>query len=61
MEKALSFCHACHFAQVYLWTFSGLEAARHLYEKAGFVLAEEKQGTRWGTVVKEQRFVSRIL
>lgn len=40
----------------YLWTFSGLDAARHLYEAHGFTLAEERVGQQWGTQVIEQRF-----
>jgi glycerol-3-phosphate dehydrogenase len=39
-----------------LWTFDGLEAARHLYEKAGFRLAHQQRGTQWGIAVDEQRF-----
>ncbi len=44
-------------ARIYLWTFAGLDAARHLYEKFGFRLAEEFDGTQWGKTVTEQRFV----
>ena len=40
-------------------TFKGLDAARHLYEAAGFKLAEESEGRQWGSVVVEQRFVRR--
>lgn len=47
------------FDETYLWTFSGLDAARHLYESHGFVLTGEAQGTQWGATVVEQRF-SRI-
>ena len=39
-----------------LWTFAGLDAARRLYERAGFRLAEERRGTQWGIEVTEQRF-----
>lgn len=45
------------FDETYLWTFDGLEAARHLYESAGFGLAEEAAGKQWGSTVIEQRFV----
>jgi hypothetical protein len=41
---------------VYLWTFEGLDAARHLYEKSGFRLALQKRGAQWGAEVNEQRF-----
>lgn len=41
----------------YLDTFAGLDAARRLYEAAGFRLAAEADGDTWGTPVREQRFV----
>jgi DNA-binding MarR family transcriptional regulator/GNAT superfamily N-acetyltransferase len=40
----------------YLWTFKGLDAARHLYESFGFRLTDESPGSQWGTTVTEQRF-----
>lgn len=39
-----------------LGTFAGLDAARGLYEKHGFVLTSEVQGATWGVVVREQEF-----
>ena len=57
MEKAVSFCRGQDYARVYLWTFEGLEPARHLYEKFGFTLAEQRQGTQWGMKVNEQMYV----
>ena len=56
MRAAMDFCRSNRYRRVYLWTFEGLHAARHLYEKAGFVLVEERRGTQWGTEVTEQRF-----
>jgi len=56
IDKAIRFCRKKGYPKIYLWTFEGLVAARHLYEKAGFQLIEEHQGTQWGTEVKEQRF-----
>ncbi|MGS1109746.1 bifunctional helix-turn-helix transcriptional regulator/GNAT family N-acetyltransferase [Achromobacter anxifer] len=58
LERAMAFVDA-HYDQTYLWTFKGLDAARHLYEAAGFTLAEESEGRQWGSVVVEQRFVRR--
>lgn len=57
VDTALAFCRARHYQRVYLWTFEGLVAARHLYEGRGFRLAEQRRGTQWGTAVNEQRFV----
>ncbi len=54
---AMAFCDARGFRETHLWTFEGLDAARHLYEKHGFVLAEEYRGDQWGKVVLEQKFV----
>ena len=56
MAQAISFCKDVGFEKVYLWTFQGLEPARHLYEKFGFKLVEEHPGAQWGTTVTEQRF-----
>jgi GNAT superfamily N-acetyltransferase len=56
MEEAVSFCRVAGFDTVYLWTFHGLSAARHLYEKFGFQLTGEQMGQQWGKTVREQRF-----
>jgi GNAT superfamily N-acetyltransferase len=56
IKSAISFCRKKGYNKVYLWTFEGLDAARHLYEKEGFKLVEEQRGTQWGTEVNEQRF-----
>lgn len=57
MKKAVDFCQKRQYHHVYLWTFEGLDAARHLYEKFGFRLAEECHGDQWGTLVVEQKFL----
>ena len=54
---AMDFCRRQQYRQVFLWTFAGLDAARHLYEKNGFKLAHEQQGSQWGTTVTEQKYV----
>ncbi|MBS7695792.1 MAG: MarR family transcriptional regulator [Chelatococcus sp.] len=56
LATALAFADEKGFSATHLWTFSGLAAARHLYEKHGFVCAEEWTGTQWGHEVLEQRF-----
>jgi DNA-binding MarR family transcriptional regulator/GNAT superfamily N-acetyltransferase len=57
LRAALDFADAQGFVETHLWTFRGLEAARHLYEAHGFALAEERTGRQWGSEVLEQRFV----
>jgi GNAT superfamily N-acetyltransferase len=56
LNSAVSFCRSKGYRKIYLWTFEGLGAARHLYEKVGFGLVEEHRGRFWGTEVNEQRF-----
>ncbi|MFO7816661.1 MAG: GNAT family N-acetyltransferase [Thermodesulfobacteriota bacterium] len=56
MDMAVRFCRDKGYKKIYLWTFAGLNAARHLYEKAGFKLVKERKGRQWGTEVNEQRF-----
>jgi len=56
LTSAMEFCRSRHYERVYLWTFEGLAAARHLYEKFGFRLAAQQRGTQWGAEVNEQRF-----
>ena len=59
LEAALEFSDRQGFAEIHLWTFRGLAAARHLYETHGFECIEEYAGTQWGSEVMEQHFVRR--
>ena len=56
LAAAIDFCRARQYGRVYLDTFEGLQAARHLYEKFGFRLVRQEAGTKWGSRVNEQRF-----
>lgn len=56
MAAAMGFVDASGFTETRLWTFRGLDAARRLYERAGFALVEEKPGRQWGDEVLEQQF-----
>ncbi len=56
LEEAVQFCRRRGFNRIYLWTFAGLDRARHLYEKWGFKLCEEREGDQWGRRVMEQMF-----
>lgn len=60
LSDALSFCRGKQYAKIFLWTFKGLETARHLYEKHGFTLDEEFEGNQWGTTVIEQKFILEV-
>lgn len=56
MERAMTFCADRGFERVYLWTFEGLVAARHLYEEYGFELVEAATRQDWGPEITYQRF-----
>jgi GNAT superfamily N-acetyltransferase len=56
MDLAMTFCREKGFRRVYLTTISGLNPARHLYEKFGFRLYHEQEDDHWGTVHLEQEF-----
>jgi len=56
MRAALDFCRHTGQLHVFLTTFAGLDAARKLYERHGFVLTEERPHRTWGVDMTEQRF-----
>jgi len=57
---ALDFCRMRKYKKIYLWTFEGLNAARHLYGKYGFRVTQQQRGNQWGSEVNEQRFESHL-
>lgn len=59
IRKAISFIDENDFDETQLWTFKGLDAAKALYESAGFIVESEGIGTRWGPEVTEQLYVRR--
>ncbi len=60
MERAVSFCRMNGYRSVYLWTFTGLDAAKHIYDKFGFRIVKQEKGTQWGKEVLEQKYVLRL-
>jgi GNAT superfamily N-acetyltransferase len=56
LSTAIKFCRSCGYHKIYLDTFEGLQAARHLYEKHGFRQVHQQPGAQWGAQVNEQRF-----
>ena len=60
LDLALAHCRAQGVSEVFLWTMPGLRAARTLYERAGFVLAEEAVDSRYGRELPSHRLVLRL-
>ncbi len=56
LQEAVGFCRESKFNKVYLTTFAGLDAARRLYEQAGFTIVGEQEGSYWGKSAIEQTF-----
>jgi GNAT superfamily N-acetyltransferase len=56
LDRAIGFCRERNYRHIYLYTFAGLDAARRLYENAGFKLSEEQEANTWGRTMREQRF-----
>lgn len=60
LDAGSAHCRACGFDRIHLWTFAGLDAARRLYDAAGFEVVESRTGDMWGTPVTEQRMVATL-
>ncbi|MFH0960433.1 MAG: GNAT family N-acetyltransferase [Pseudomonadota bacterium] len=56
ISNAVKFCRETGHKSIFLWTFRGLEAARILYEKNGFTLAQETPVEQWGGSILEQKY-----
>ena len=56
LQDAVDFCCRGGYRRIFLWTFKGLDRARVLYEKAGFVLCLEHTVRQWGQDITEQRY-----
>jgi len=56
ITEAMAFCESKGYNHIFLTTFAGLDAARHLYEKWGFQLTHEQRGSTWGVALTEQVF-----
>ncbi|MFC7202441.1 GNAT family N-acetyltransferase [Haloferax namakaokahaiae] len=60
LDEALAFCDRQGFERVFLWTVDELEAAVHLYEKAGFEATDEiDPHTGWRTTIPYRLFERR--
>ncbi len=60
LSTAVAFCRKAGYDGIFLWTVSDLDPARRLYERAGFLLAEEKDDCEWAPWAREQRWELRL-
>lgn len=56
INMAIDFCREKKYKRVFLWTFSELAAARHLYGKNGFRMTDTHENREWGKPVLEERW-----
>jgi len=60
LDTAITFCKKARYKGIFLWTVSDLSAARRLYERTGFTLAEETKSCPWAPWAHEQRWELRL-
>ncbi|MFH1806140.1 MAG: GNAT family N-acetyltransferase [Pseudomonadota bacterium] len=60
MQKAVMFLEDRKYRRCYLTTFAGLDAARALYEKSGFVLKKQLADDPWSGHVGQQYFERQV-
>jgi GNAT superfamily N-acetyltransferase len=56
IDRAIGFCRKAGYGNVFLWTFSTLDAARHLYEEGGFSITGSKVNNEWGGPILEEKW-----
>lgn len=56
IDRAIGFCRKAGYGNVFLWTFSTLDAARHLYEDKGFRITETQVNNDWGEPILEEKW-----
>lgn len=56
ISLALDTCHERGQTKLFLTTFKGLDAARTLYERAGFTMTQEFDNDDWGEGTQEVRY-----
>jgi GNAT superfamily N-acetyltransferase len=54
VNECVSFARAVGYKKITLWTQSILAAARHVYQKAGFHLVEERANFQFGKNLMSQ-------
>jgi DNA-binding MarR family transcriptional regulator/GNAT superfamily N-acetyltransferase len=56
IDECIAFARAVGYRKIMLWTNGGLDAARHLYEGAGFTLKQEERHRSFGKDLVGQTF-----
>lgn len=56
LDRAIDFCRETKYEHVFLWTFSTLMAARHLYAGKGFRITDTRVNDDWGQSILEERW-----
>ncbi|MGB9697878.1 MAG: GNAT family N-acetyltransferase [Thermodesulfobacteriota bacterium] len=56
LQQALDFSRHVPYRLIYLWTFSELKAAAHLYQSVGFQLKESITHQIWGRLLTEEKY-----
>jgi N-acetylglutamate synthase-like GNAT family acetyltransferase len=56
LDRTIVFCKEKKYNHIFLWTFSTLMAARHLYASKGFHITETHVNNDWGKPILEERW-----
>jgi len=56
IDRAIGFCRDAGHGRIFLWTFSTLDAARHLYESRGFRITDTHVNNEWGSPILEEKW-----
>lgn len=56
IDLAIGFCREAEYERVFLWTFSTLDAARHLYTGMGFLITDTQVNNEWGKPILEEKW-----
>ena len=56
IDRAIGFCQERGYRTIFLWTFSTLAAARHLYAGKGFRVTDTHVNNDWGEPILEEKW-----